>query len=196
MQLCGADKPYLSPEKLEEKHREIMQACLEQFQSTKKMGGEVFSRTFEEHLQQQIKESYESYMKRNESKHILHAYRTPAVLFTVMVVSYFISSLLDMFGVESLSQTAIFGLYLPLLFVVVWAYVRYSGNFREVGQAIDNMTSMIWEEVREGIAGLSGSSILIIAHLPYTQVLQPLYAKILERSLQQAVKLGTKQKSD
>lgn len=113
------------------------------------MGGEAFSRKFEQDLQREIMEAYESFQKRNESKHILNAYRTPAVLLTVMAISYFISSILDMLGIESLSQTAIFGLYIPLLFVLVWGYVRYSGNFREAGQAIDNVTNVVWESVSQ-----------------------------------------------
>ena len=147
LQTCGAEKPYLAPEKLEEEHKRIMKACLEQFRDTRKMGGEAFAKNFEERLEKQIEETYETFVKRNESKHILNAYRTPAVLFTVMIISYFISSILDMLGVESLSRTAIFGLYIPLLVVGVWGYVRYSGDFREVGQAIDNVTAAIWEQV-------------------------------------------------
>ena len=137
----------MSPERLKEKHEEIQAMCMEQFRSTRKMGGEVFSKSFEEKLEGQIEEAYISFVKRNEGKHILNAYRTPAVLFTVMALSYLISSILDMLGVESLSRTAIFGLYIPLLLVAVWAYVRYSGDFREVGEAIDNVTSAIWVQV-------------------------------------------------
>ena len=124
-----------------------MQLCLEQFNSTRKMGGEAFSARFFDQLSQEISEAYESFLKRNESKHIMNAYRTPAVLVTIMAISYFISSILDMLGTESLSQTAIFGLYIPLLCVLVWCYVRYSGNFRELGQAIDNVTAVVWEHV-------------------------------------------------
>lgn len=147
MQLCGAETPYLAPEKLEARHKEMTQICLAQFNDTRKMGGEAFSKQYEQKLQQEILEAYESFLKRNESKHILNAYRTPAVLVTIMAVSYFFSSILDIIGIESLSQTAIFGLYVPLLFVLVWGYVRYSGNFREVGQAIDNIAAVIWENV-------------------------------------------------
>ena len=148
-QLCGAETPYLAPEKLEARHKELTQDCLTQFNNTRKMGGEAFSRRFEEKLQQEILEAYESFMKRNESKHIMNAYRTPIVLVTVMAISYFFSSILDMLGIESLSQTAIFGLYIPLLSVLVWIYVRYSGNLREVGQAIDNVTAVVWENVSD-----------------------------------------------
>ena len=127
-----------------------MTAALDEFNSTRKMGGATFSKGYEEELLRKIQEGYESYVKRNESKHILNAYRTPAVLGLIMVISYFISSILDMVGVDSLSDTAIFGLYIPLLLTAVWLYVKYSGNFREVGAMIDNVTTTVWENVRMG----------------------------------------------
>lgn len=126
-----------------------MEDCIKHFQSARKMGGEAFSRAFEEKLKSQILESYENFVKRNESKHVLNAYRTPAVMITIMAVSYLVSSILDILGIESLSQTAFFGLYIPLLLVAVWGYVRFTGQFREAGQAIDNITSVVWENVSE-----------------------------------------------
>ena len=127
-----------------------MQACITQFRSTRKLGGDAFSTVYEQKLEGQINEAYESFVKRNEGKHILNAYRTPAVLACVMILSYLISSLLDILGVESLSQSAIFGLYIPLLLAAVWMYARYSGNFREVGAMIDNVSTAVWEQVSVG----------------------------------------------
>jgi atlastin len=120
---------------------------MEQFSATPKMGGEEISSRYAAELEKKIDNSYESFVKRNESKHILNAYRTPGVLGAVMVLSYLISSILDMIGVESLSQTAIFGLYVPLLMLLLWMYIRYSGEWRELGQMIDNITTAIWEQV-------------------------------------------------
>ena len=51
---------------------------------------------------------------------------------------------------ESLSQTAIFGLYIPLILTLIWLYVKYSGNYREIGQFIDNVTSSVWDHVSCG----------------------------------------------
>ncbi len=46
-----------------------MDACLEEFRLTPKMGGEALSRTFEEQLKQQIGESFhEDFKKQNETK--------------------------------------------------------------------------------------------------------------------------------
>ena len=145
--MCGADTPYLSPEKLLDVHTRFKKSSIELFSSIPKLGGEDVSKKYCSELEGKIDESF---VKRNESKHILNAYRTPAVLAMVMVLSYLISSILDTLGVESLSQTAIFGLYVPLVLLFVWMYIRYSGEFRELGQVIDNVTTTIWDQVSTG----------------------------------------------
>ena len=143
--MCGADTPYHSPEKLLDVHTRFKKSSIELFSSIPKLGGEDVSKKYCSELEGKIDESF---VIRSESKHILNAYRTPAVLAMVMVLSYLISSILDTLGVESLSQTAIFGLYVPLVLLFVWMYIRYSGEFRELGQVIDNVTTTIWDQVR------------------------------------------------
>ena len=32
----------------------------------------------------------------------------------------------------------------------MWLYVKYSGDYREIGQFIDNVTSAIWDQVCDG----------------------------------------------
>lgn len=168
--VSGADTPYLSPERLKETHTTHKKASLELFTATPKMGGKEISDKYLAELEKKIDDSYESFVKRNESKHILNAYRTPAVLGVVMILSYLVSTILDTLGVESLSQTAIFGLYVPILMLLLWAYIRYSGEWQEVGRMIDNITTTVWE-----------------------QTLQPLYAAMVRRALNQAVNLSNRQ---
>ena len=122
-------------------------ACLEQFFNVPKMGGDIFSSEYMKKLEIMIDESYETYLKRNESKHLMNAYRTPAVLSLIVIISYILSSILDFSGIHSLSQTAVLGLYIPLALMVFWFYVRYTGSLRELGQIIDNVTASIWEQV-------------------------------------------------
>ena len=138
----------MSPEELQQQHDRILEACRHQFIETPKMGGDIYSSNYLTKLEEQIAEAYTNFVKINESKHLLNAYRTPAVLATVMVLSYLISSVLDFIGIESLSRTAVIGLYLPLALVAVWVYARYSGNLRSLGQMIDKVTEMCWDEVR------------------------------------------------
>ncbi len=139
-----------------------MAQAIGEFKSTRKMGGSTFSKQYEDELVKKMNDAYESFVKRNESKHILNAYRTPAVLGLVMVISYLVSSILDMIGIDSLSDTAIFGLYIPLLLVGVWLYVRYSGNFREVGAIIDNLTATVWENV-----STLTKLVVLVLHCPF-----------------------------
>ena len=67
-QFCGTDKLPVKPEELEAKNAELTRVCMEQFRSTRKMGGEEVSRQYEEKLEQQILESYECFVKRNKKK--------------------------------------------------------------------------------------------------------------------------------
>ena len=92
------------------------------------MGEDIFSSEYMKRLEMMIDESYENFVKHNESKHLMNAYRTPAVLGFIMVLSYVLSIILNLFGIQSLSQTAVLGLYLPLLLVTIWIYVRYCGG--------------------------------------------------------------------
>ena len=85
-QFCDADKPSVKPEKLEAKHKELTQVCIEQFRSTRKMGGEEFSRQYEEKLQQQILESYECFGKRNKEKQTPYRSRRQ-ILYTVATIA-------------------------------------------------------------------------------------------------------------
>ena len=53
-QVCGGDKPYLSPDILEEKHCEFKQLALDHFKKTKKMGGKDFSLRYQQELEEEI----------------------------------------------------------------------------------------------------------------------------------------------
>lgn len=112
-----------------------------------KMGGDVFCSQYMKKLEEMIDESYSNYIKRNEGKHLVNAYRTPLVLVMVILISYFLSTLLDLFGVTSLSQTAVLGLYVPLVMILLWVYIRFTGTLREIGTFIDNIASAVSEQV-------------------------------------------------
>lgn len=170
--------------------------CVDQFINTPKMGGEEFSTSFLEKLECQIDESYESFVKRNESKHILNAYKTPAVLGCIMVFSYILSYILEIIGIQSLTQMAVLGLYLPLLFLVMWLYVRYSGHLREAGQFIDNFTGALWQQVKEKHFFVVVQACIIASPnlkkmLFRLQFLQPVYVTLMQKGMQHAVKMGT-----
>ena len=93
-QFCGTDKPEpVKPEELEAKNTELTRVCIEQFRSTRKMGGEEVSRQYEEKLQQQILEASKYFVKRNKEKQTPYqsrrqiAYRVGTIVLGIGVIS-------------------------------------------------------------------------------------------------------------
>lgn len=73
--------------------------------------------------------------------------RTPAVLVLLMIVDYFFQEVFQFLGLDSLA-----GIFTSICFIVTialvsWCYVRYSGNARELGTAIDSAVNWTWENL-------------------------------------------------
>ncbi|XP_053316603.1 atlastin-2 isoform X2 [Spea bombifrons] len=146
-QLCGGDKPYIAPSDLEKKHLDVKEGCIKQFRSVKKMGGEEFCRRYQDQLEAEIDETYANFMKHNDGKNIFYAARTPATLFAVMFAMYIISGLTGFIGLNSIATICNLVMGLALLSFCTWAYVKYSGEFRELGTLIDQIAEIIWEQL-------------------------------------------------
>uniref|UniRef100_A0A286Y1Q2 GB1/RHD3-type G domain-containing protein n=1 Tax=Cavia porcellus TaxID=10141 RepID=A0A286Y1Q2_CAVPO len=134
--VCGGDKPYIAPSDLERKHLDLKEVAISQFCSVKKMGGDEFCCRYQDQLEAEIEETYANFIKHNDGKNIFYAARTPAMLFAVMFAMYIISGLTGFIGLNS-SLTAL----------CTWAYVKYSGEFREIGTMIDHIAETLWEQV-------------------------------------------------
>ncbi|KAJ8309354.1 hypothetical protein KUTeg_014228 [Tegillarca granosa] len=143
--VCGGDQPYLHPDALEREHNRYMEKALEMFRVARKMGGPQFSQPFLEQLQTEIEQLYENFQKHNEGKNIFSSARTPAVLFTVLAIAYVLSGLFGIVGMESFANlmNVVLGVFLILL--VAWVYARYSGEYRNVGQHIDHVADLLWD---------------------------------------------------
>ena len=111
------------------------------------MGGENFSKEYEEKLTDEINELYENFIKINDSKNIFNAARTPAMFLIVIVISYMVSGFLLMLGLDSLASLFNILLGLALLATVTWLYVRFSGGLREIGSQLDMVAEWLWDEV-------------------------------------------------
>ncbi len=149
LQVCGGEKPYLMPDMLEREHMRVKQYALLGFEATRKMGGPEFSRTYREKLDSELDELYSNFQKHNDSKNIFAAARTPAVLFSVMVICYVLAGLFGVLGMESFANICNTVMGLALVLFVGWAYVRYSGEYREIGSYINAMAEGIWEVVSD-----------------------------------------------
>ncbi|ROJ29394.1 Atlastin-3 [Anabarilius grahami] len=147
--VCGGDLPYVAPDSLEEKHRFILQEALHLFSSTKKMGGRDFCHRYQEQLETELTELWESFRKHNESKNVFSAFRTPAVLFVLVCLLYVLSGILLFVGLETISFACDCVVGLAMMAMLTWAFIRYSGQYREVGTAIDQAAGVILEQATD-----------------------------------------------
>uniref|UniRef100_A0A673CMQ5 Atlastin-2-like n=1 Tax=Sphaeramia orbicularis TaxID=375764 RepID=A0A673CMQ5_9TELE len=146
-QICGGDKPYIAPGDLERCHEEFREHSVSYFRSVKKMGGEEFCQRYQCQLETELDEAYVNFSKHNDGKNIFYAARTPATLFAVMFVTYVVSGVTGFIGLSILAAMANSVMGIALLSLCAWAYVKYSGEFREVGTMIDQVAEMLWEQV-------------------------------------------------
>ncbi|XP_061602214.1 atlastin-2 isoform X2 [Cololabis saira] len=146
-QICGGDKPYIAPADLERCHEEFREHSVRLFRSVKKMGGEEFCQRYQSQLEGELDEAYTNFCKHNDGKNIFYAARTPATLFAVMFVTYIVSGVTGFIGLSTFAALANMVMGIALLSLCVWAYVKYSGEFREVGTMIDLVADTLWEQV-------------------------------------------------
>uniref|UniRef100_A0A8C7FGF7 Atlastin GTPase 2 n=1 Tax=Oncorhynchus kisutch TaxID=8019 RepID=A0A8C7FGF7_ONCKI len=146
-QVCGGDKPYMSPDQLERGHANLRQVAVKHFRSVKKMGGEDFCRCYQEQLEAELDEAFTNFIKHNDGKNIFYAARTPATLFAVMFAMYVASLVTGFLGINTVAMVCNLIMGVALAALCLWAYVKYSGEFREVGSVIDQVAETLWEQV-------------------------------------------------
>lgn len=146
-QICGGDKPYIAPADLKRFHDETRDCSVSYFRSVKKMGGKDFCQRYQNQLESELEEAYTSFSKQNDGKNIFYAARTPATLFVVMFATYVISGLTGFIGLSALAALANLVMGVALLSLCAWGYVKYSGEFREVGTLIDEVAEALWVQV-------------------------------------------------
>lgn len=158
-EVCGGEKPYLSPDILEAKHVEFLQLALDHFRGTKKMGGKDFSRRYEEALEQEVVELYGNFCKHNASKNVFSTFRTPAVLFAGIVALYVGSGVAGFVGLGVLAQLSNCLVGLLLIVLLTWGYIRYSGQYRELGGAIDSGAAFMLEQAASHIGNSTQAAV-------------------------------------
>nr|XP_023018537.1 atlastin-like [Leptinotarsa decemlineata] len=150
-EICGGTKPYLKTETIESEHRRVRDKAITQFNSKKKMGGDEFSQTYKEQLEKDIEETFIQFKAHNESKNIFKSARTPAVFFALAVLFYITSGIFGFIGIYSLANICNMGMAIAFITLGTWAYVRYSGEMREIGSYIDETANFIWENFMKTI---------------------------------------------
>ncbi|XP_041846488.1 atlastin-3 [Melanotaenia boesemani] len=144
--MCGGDLPYMAPNSLEEKHNFFFREALHTFSSTKKMGGPEFCERYRTQLEKELEEMWQSFSKHNDSKNLFSAFRTPAVLFVLVCLLYVLSGVLFFIGLSTFALVCDCTLGLVMMAMLMWAFIRYSGQYRNVGGAIDQAAGVVLEQ--------------------------------------------------
>ena len=144
-QVCGSNCPYVNPAQLEDKHKEYQATALECFDSIRKMGGDDFSSQYREQLAKELGELYENFVQTNASKNVFKNVRTPFVYFTFAVVFYLLSGFFGFIYLTSLAWLSYVIVLVFMVGIITWSYVRFTGQYTEVGQSLELGADFLWE---------------------------------------------------
>jgi atlastin len=150
-QHCGGDRPYCHPHHLVIANTQIKESALSKFHSVPKMGGESLSVKYLAELNKEMDELFENYVRHNDSKNIFAFSRTATSLLAIMVFSYLLSGLLEFFWLGSFSFILNFLFWSCFFLLCAWIYVKYSGEYKEIGEYIDGLADILWRRVYQPV---------------------------------------------
>ncbi|XP_076165879.1 atlastin GTPase isoform X3 [Ptiloglossa arizonensis] len=162
--VCGGAKPFLATARLEMEHTRCVDKAISLFQNKRKMGGDEFSQTYMDKLVKDMDDAFLQFKAHNESKNIFKAARTPAVFFVIAATMYFLSGIFDFTGLYPLANVCNFIVSICILTLMLWTYIRYSGDFRQTGELLDETANILWNNF-----------------------MKPLYQQFVEKSVSVAV---------
>lgn len=142
--VCGGDRPFVRLQRLVEEHAQFKEEALDVFESRRKMGGEEFSMKYREKLDKELEDMFISLSKQNDCKNIKWAAKTPSCLVVLIVMFYVLSTFFGFFGAYSMANFCNMIMGFGFITLMMWGYVRYSGEFMEVGEQIDIYVSVAW----------------------------------------------------
>lgn len=111
------------------------------------MGGESLSVKYFDELRREMDELFESYVKHNDSKNIFAFSRTATSLIAIMILTYVVSGILEWFWLGSFSFILNFVFWSCFVLLCAWIYVKYSGEYKEIGEYIDGLADLLWRRV-------------------------------------------------
>jgi atlastin len=137
----------LHPHHLQVANEQIKDESIKRFHLVPKMGGEALSQKYYDELVKEMGELYENYVKHNDSKNIFAFSRTATSLIAVMILTYIMSGILEWFWLGSFSFLFNFMFWTCFFLLGAWIYVKYSGEYKEIGEYIDGLADMLWRKV-------------------------------------------------
>ncbi|XP_065185002.1 atlastin-1-like [Sycon ciliatum] len=169
-EICGPEKPFMAPTDLEEAHDQQREKALNVFRTTKKMGSKKFTDEYEEKLSVQIEEAYTQFVAGNNNKNVFNAARTPATLVVLLIVTHLMGYIFETFYLFQLDQFVDYIWWISAIMIIAWSYVRYSGQYRDIGAWVDGFALLVWEQFLCEIYAAVAQRIFG-AQLPWVQAL-------------------------
>jgi len=145
--LCGGERPYLNESVLELEHHRILDQAITEFDARKKMGGEEFSHKYRDQLTKELDEAFIQFKAHNDSKNIFKAANTPITLFAIWSILYIVSQFCALIMLSPISNLCNLLMWGIVITGATWAYVKYSGEFSNVGSQIEDATGWIWDNL-------------------------------------------------
>ncbi|CAL4079710.1 unnamed protein product [Meganyctiphanes norvegica] len=147
--LVGGDRPFLKTVQMEHEHERIMALAIQTYLEKNKYGRKNQSvvERYQALLVEEIDKLHEKYSQQNEAKNVFKAARTPATLFSILMFFYLLSGVFGLFGMYSFANVCNLAMGIFIIMLTLWAYVRYSGEYRDIGVHIDEVASFLWENV-------------------------------------------------
>lgn len=122
---CGGKNPYQKPQHLEVEHQRAREKAVYHFVTKRKMGGELISDEYKQQLIEYVEETFILYKQQNESKNIFKAAQTPGVFVLVALITYILSGIFALFGVETFCNFMTLIMALNIIALCIWSYIRY-----------------------------------------------------------------------
>ena len=187
-QHCGGDRPYMHPQHLQTANRQIEDEALSRFNAVPKMGGEAMSAQYLDELRAEMHLLYDNFMKHNDSKNIFAFSRTATSLCAIMIITYIASGILEWLWLGSLAFILNFVFWTCFALLSAWIYVKYSGEYKEIGEYIDGLADFLWRQVTENSISIektkSTCMLCINIHdFSFEKIYQPLYERFIQHAI-------------
>ncbi|KAG5673427.1 hypothetical protein PVAND_003475 [Polypedilum vanderplanki] len=142
---CGGKSPYQKPQNLDIEHLRAREKAVYHFVNKRKMGGEEFSEIYKQQLIDFVEDAFIGYKEQNESKNIFKAAQTPGVFLAVALITYIMSGIFALLGLETFCNFMTLIMAINIIALCIWSYIRYSGEFSDIGVKLDNFAENIWD---------------------------------------------------
>ena len=119
--VCGANKPYLNPKVLEQKHNQLLKESIRMFENTKKLGEEDYSKGHSDNLLKELISSFDEFVEMNNSKNMFNMWGSPLIMLCFWFLAFTLSRIFEIVGIGPLAN--LFYLQATICFISIIAYL-------------------------------------------------------------------------